>query len=56
MDDCEKSNEATLPEKEKNCSSLNMKYTTDPHYMQEKRVCKNFEIKNFMIWISWFVS
>ena len=47
MDDREKFNETTLPEKEKNYSSLNMDYITDAYYMQGKRVCKSCERKKF---------
>ena len=43
MDDWEKFDETSLPEKEYFYSLLNMKDITDP----SKRVCKYFEIKNF---------
>ena len=56
MDDREKFNETTLPEKEKNYSSLNMDYITDAYYMQGKEFVKAVKEKNFMTWISWFVS
>ena len=46
MDDWEKSNETTLPEKEEFYGNLNMEDTTDADYMNAKIVCKNFEIKN----------
>ena len=45
MDEWEKFNETTLPEKEEFYSSLNMEDITDTDYMHAKRVCKNFEIK-----------
>ena len=46
MDDWEKSNKTSLPEKEKFYSNLNMENITDTYYMHAKRVCKDFEIKN----------
>ena len=46
MDDWEKFNETTLPEKEEFYSNLNMEDITDADYMHAKRVCKVFEIKN----------
>ena len=46
MNDWEKFNEATLPEKEKFYSNLNIEDITDADYMNAKRVCKDFEIKN----------
>ena len=46
MDDWEKFNEKTLPEKEDFYSGLNMKDFADPDYAHAKRVCKDFEIKN----------
>ena len=45
MDEWEKFNETSLPEKEKFCSNLNMEDITDADYMHAKRVCKDFEIK-----------
>ena len=36
----------TLPEKEKFYSNLNMEDITDTNYIYEKKVCKDFEIKN----------
>ena len=44
MDEWEKFNEATLPEKEF-YSNLNMEDITDADYIYVKRVCKDFEIK-----------
>ena len=44
MDDWEKFNETTLPEK-KNYTNLNMEEIADVGYMYGKRVCKDFEIK-----------
>ena len=46
MDDWEKFNETTLPEKEQFHSNLNMEEVIDADYMHGKRVCKDFEIKN----------
>ena len=46
MDDWEKFNETSLPEKEDIYSHLNMEVITDANYAQAKRACKNFEIKN----------
>ena len=46
MDDWEKFNETSLPEKEDFHSRLNLEYITDADYTHPKRVCKNFEIKN----------
>ena len=45
MDDWEKFNETTLPEKEEFYSNLNMEEITYPDYRHGKRVCKDFEIK-----------
>ena len=46
MDEWEKCNETTLPEKEDFYSNLNMEYNTDADYMRAKRVCKDFKIKH----------
>ena len=46
MDDWEKFNETSLLEKEEFYNNLNMEDIKDADYMQAKRVCKNFEIKN----------
>ena len=46
MDDWEKFNKTTLPEKEEFYSNLNMEEITDVDYTHRKRVCKDFEIKN----------
>ena len=45
MDDSEKFNETTLPEKEEFYSNLNMEEITDANYMYGKRVFKDFEIR-----------
>ena len=46
MDDWENFRATTLPEKEDFNSHLNMEDTTDADYVHEKRVCKDFNIKN----------
>ena len=46
MDDWEKFNETTLPEKEGFYSHLNMEDITDADYAHAKRVCKDFETEN----------
>ena len=45
MDDLEKFNKTSLPEKENLYSHFNMEDITDADYMHTKRVFKNFEIK-----------
>ena len=45
MDEWEKFNETSLPEKEDFHSHLNMEDITDADYAHVKRVCKDFEIK-----------
>ena len=52
IDDLEKLNETTLPEKEAFYSHLNMGNVTDGDYAHAKRVCKDFEKVRR---ISWFV-
>ena len=47
MDDWEKLNETSLPEKEELQSNLNMEDITYADYMHAKRVSKDFERKNF---------
>ena len=54
MDDWEKSNETTLPEKEECYSNLNMKNITDTNNTHVKRVFKDFKKK--FGWIPWLVS
>ena len=46
MDDWEKFNETTLPEKEELYSNLNVEEITDTDNMHGKRVCKDSQIKN----------
>ena len=46
MDDLEKLNETSLPEKEDFYSHLNMEDITDADYTHKKIVCKDVEIKN----------
>ena len=55
MDDWEKFNETTLPEKEEFYSNLNMEDITDADYIYVKRVYKDFKIRKIR-WISWFLS
>ena len=43
MDDCEKFNETTLPEKEEFYNNLNMEDITDADYMHEKEFVKNLK-------------
>ena len=45
LDDWEKSNETSLPEKKDFYSHLNMEDITDEDYAHTKRVCKDFEEK-----------
>ena len=45
MDDSEKFNEISLPEKEDFYSYLNMEDITDPDYTHGKRVCEDCKIK-----------
>ena len=46
LDDWEKLNETSVPEKEHFYSHLNMEDITDADYAYAKRVFKDFEIKN----------
>ena len=46
MDDWEKFNETSLPEKEDFYSHLSMEDITTADYAHTKRVCKDFEIKS----------
>ena len=46
MDDWEKFNETSLPEKENFYSHLNMVDITDADYVHSKRDCNDFEIKH----------
>ena len=48
MDEWEKVNETSLPEKEEYYSDLNMEDITDADYMHAKRVFKDFETKRFV--------
>ena len=47
MDEWQKFNESSLPEKEDFYSHLTIEDITDVDYAHTKRVCKNFEIKTF---------
>ena len=46
LDDWEKFKQTSSPEKRDFCSHLNMEDITDGDFTHEKRVCKDFEIKN----------
>ena len=46
MDDWERFNEATLPEKEDSYIQLNMEDITNADYAHAKKVFKDYEIKN----------
>ena len=46
MDDWEKFNETSLPEKENFYSHLSLEDIIDADYVHAKRVCKDFEIKS----------
>ena len=54
MDDWEKFNETSLPEKEDFYSHWNIEDITDVDCAHAKLICKDFEIKNGEK-ISWFV-
>ena len=45
MDDWEKFNETSLPEKDGFCNKLNMEDIIDADHMHGRRVCKEFKIK-----------
>ena len=47
IDDSEKFNETSLPEKEDFYNQLKMEDITDADCAHAKRVCKDFEIKKF---------
>ena len=49
MNDWEKLNETSLPEKAEFYIHLNMEDITDADYAHTERVCKDFEINNIMI-------
>ena len=46
IDEWEKFNETTLPEKEEFYRDFNMEDITDADYINAKRVCRDFEIKH----------
>ena len=56
MDDWEKFNKTSLPEKEDFYSHLNMEDITDADYVHPKRVCKYFEIKNLEVYHDLYVQ
>ena len=47
MDDSEKVNGTSLPEKEDFCGHLNMEDITGAGYLYAKRVCEELKIKNW---------
>ena len=47
MDDWESCNKTLLPEKKYFYSRLNIEDITDADYAHSKKVCKDFEMKNF---------
>ena len=56
IDDWEKFNETSLPEKEDYYSHLNTEDITDADYAQAKRVCKNFEMDNVWEYHDFYVQ
>ena len=56
MDDWEKFNETSLPEKEDFYSHLNMEDITDADYAHAKRICKDFDIKNLGEYLDLYVQ
>ena len=46
MDEWQKLNKTSLPQKEEFYSNLNMEDITDADYMHAKKVCKDFEIRH----------
>ena len=53
MDNWEKFNETTLPEREDFYSNLNMEDITDADYLHAKRVCKDFKIKSLYLYLKY---
>ena len=49
MDDWEKVNETSLPEKEDFQSHLNMEDIIDADYAHAKRICEDFRIKDLRV-------
>ena len=56
MDDWEKFNETSLPEKEDFYSHLNTEDITDAKYAHAKIICKDFEIKNLGEYLDLYVQ
>ena len=56
MDNWERFNETTLPEKEEFYSNLYMEDITDAEYMHVKTVCKDFEIKNLSEYYDFYLK
>ena len=46
MNDWEKSNKETLPEKNEFYNNLNLQYILEEDYTYEKRIYRDFDIKN----------
>ena len=46
MNDWEKSNKETLPEKNEFYNNLNLRYILEEDYTYEKRIYRDFDIKN----------
>ena len=46
MNDWEKSNKETLPEKNEFYNNLNLRYILEEDYNYEKRIYRDFDIKN----------
>ena len=53
MDNWEKFNETTLPEREEFYSNLNMEDITDTDYIHAKRVCEDFKIKSLYLYLKY---
>ena len=56
MNDWEKFNEASLPDKVDYYSHLNMECITDADYMHAKRACRDFEEFKEFGWIPRFIN
>ena len=55
MNDQEKINQTLFPKKKDFQSHLNMEDISDADYVQAKRVCKDFEIKNLVKYHDFYV-
>ena len=56
LDDWEKFDETSLPEKEDFYSNINVEGITDADYAHRKRVCKDFKIKNLGEYLDLYVQ